>query len=258
MRTITRQFRGSGLRLIALVIWAGIILSPPCYGQADTGKMFMNTIRINVSNPMMFGWKFNVLGYERVINDHQSASVSFGRTAFPQFSTPNADSLGITNQSNDKGVNMSMDYRFYLKNENKHRAPRGIYLGPYYAYNTFSRSVSWDLNTSTYSGSVDTDIKLGAHLIGAQMGVQFILWKRLAIDMIMMGPGWWYFSMKTKFDTSLSAEDETLLLEKLNTMLKEKFPGSDFVFQGDGFEAKRSSWTSIPGFRYMINLGFRF
>jgi hypothetical protein len=153
---------------------------------------------------------------------------------------------------------MSLDYRFYLKNENKHRAPRGIYLGPYYAFNTFSRNVTWDLNTSTYTGSVNTDVKLGAHLMGVQMGVQFILWKRLAIDMIMMGPGWWYFSLKSSFDTTLSSEDESELLEKLNEMLKEKFPGSDLVLQGGDFEAKRSAWTSTAGFRYMINLGFRF
>jgi hypothetical protein len=235
-----------------------LVLSKPGYGQADTGKMFMNTIRINVSNPMIFGWTFNVLGYERVITDHQSASVSFGRTAFPKLSSDSFDSLGISRQYNDHGLNSSIDYRFYLKNENKHRAPRGIYVGPYYAYNSFSRNVNWDINTSSFSGSVDTEIKLGAHLVGAQLGFQFILWKRLAIDMIMMGPGWWYFSLKTKFDSSLPPEDEELLLEKLNEMLKEKFPGSDFTFQGGGFEAKRSSWTSIPGFRYMINLGFRF
>ena len=246
------------LKRAALFLWIGALSALTCYGQADTGKMFMNTIRVNVSNPMIFGWTFNVLGYERVITDYQSASISFGRTAFPEFSLPDNDSLGITNQYHDKGVNMSLDYRFYLKHENKHRAPRGVYLGPYYAYNSFSRSVSWDLNTSTFTGAVNTDIKLGAHLIGAQMGVQFIFWKRLTVDMILMGPGWWYFSMKTNFDTTLTPEDESALLEKLNEMLKEKFPGSDLVIQGGGFEAKRSSWTSIPGFRYMINLGFRF
>jgi len=122
MLTPTRRFLCSGPGLIALVIWAGIILSPPSYGQADTGKMFMNTVRVNVSNPMMFGWKFNVIGYERVITDHQSASISFGRTAFPKFSVSGGDSLGITNQSNDKGLNMSLDYRFYLKNENNYNS----------------------------------------------------------------------------------------------------------------------------------------
>jgi len=90
------------------------------------------------------------------------------------------------------------------------------------------------------------------------MGVQFIFWKRLAVDMIVMGPGWWYFNMKTKFDTSLSAEDEEMLLDKLNEMLQEKFPGSDIMIKGDGFDATRSSWTSTAMLRYIINIGFRF
>jgi hypothetical protein len=73
-----------------------------------------------------------------------------------------------------------------------------------------------------------------------------------------MGPGWWSFNLKTAFDTSLPPEDEAMLLEKLNGLLQEKFPGSDLVIQGGGFNAKRSDFTSTAGFRYMINLGFRF
>ena len=246
------------LKRAALFLWIGALSALTCYGQADTGKMFMNTIRVNVSNPMIFGWKFNVLGYERVISDHQSASISIGRTAFPKFSGFDNDSLSATNKYTDKGINLSLDYRFYLKKENRHRAPRGIYLGPYYAYNSFSRDQTWDLNTSSYTGQVKTDIHINAHLIGAQLGVQFILWKRLAIDAIMMGPGWWNFHIKTDFSTSLTAEDEELLLEKINETLKEKFPGSDIMISGDGFEANKSDWTSTPMLRYMINIGFRF
>jgi hypothetical protein len=49
-----------------------------------------------------------------------------------------------------------------------------------------------------------------------------------------------------------------MLLEQLNEMLQEKFPGSDFVIKGGDFEAKRNSTTATVGFRYMINIGFRF
>jgi hypothetical protein len=258
MLTNTKRIPVSVLRTLVLLLTVTVISSHQCIGQADTGKMFMNTIRVNVSNPMIFGWKFNVIGYERVIKDYQTASISIGRTSFPKFAEFNSDSLGITGQSNDNGINMSLDYRFYLKNENKHRAPRGIYFGPYYAFNTFSRDITWNLNTETYTGEVKTGIDIAAHLVGAQMGVQFILWKRMTIDMIVMGPGWWYFNLKTKFNTTLTAEDEELLLGKLNEKLQEKFPGSDIMIKGDGFAATRSSWTSTAMLRYMINIGFRF
>jgi len=56
----------------------------------------------------------------------------------------------------------------------------------------------------------------------------------------------------------LTAEDEEMLLEKLNEMLQEKFPGSDIMIKGDGFDATKSSWTSTAMLRYIINIGFRF
>lgn len=243
---------------MAALLTVLLISGPFTYGQADTAKHFKNTIKYNITNPMLFGWKYNVLGYERVINEHQTATLTMGRVAFPRLSEGIADSIGISEQQNDKGFNFSLDYRFYLRKENKYSAPRGVYIGPYYAYNHFSRNLKWDLNTADYNGQVDTKINLNANFIGAQLGYQFILWDRLAIDMILMGPGWWFFNLKTAMSTSLSLEDETAMLDKLNEKFKEKFPGSEFVFKGDGFEANKTTSTKTTGLRYIINIGFRF
>ena len=92
--------------------------------QADSVKYFKNTIRFNITNPMLFSWKFNVVGYERVIKDYQTVSVNIGRTALGAFVLSN-DSIDLIDQYNDKGFNFSVDYRFYLQKENKYRAPRG-------------------------------------------------------------------------------------------------------------------------------------
>jgi hypothetical protein len=241
---------------IVLIIIAGLSILP-CHGQEDSVKNFKNTIRFNITNPMLFSYKFNVIGYERVIKEYQTASINIGRTAFGDFLF-NSDSLEVIDQKNDKGFNLSLDYRFYLQKENKFRAPRGIYIGPYYSYNHFSRDITWDLSTGTYDGEVLTGMKLNAHFIGAQLGYQFVFWDRLSVDMVLMGPGLWFFKVNSSFDTTLLPEDETMLLEQLNEMLQEKFPGSDFVIKGGDFEAKRNSTTSTVGFRYMINIGFRF
>jgi len=245
-KTIVIAFLISGL-------WAN-----PCHGQKDSVRVFKNTININVTNPMIFGDKYNVIGYERVIKDYQTASVSIGRFGFPKFKTFNTDSLGLKNVYHDKGYHLSFEYRFYLRNENKHAAPRGIYLGPYYGFNYFSRESHWQLKTDNFNGEVITNMDLMANLLGVQLGYQFILWKRLTIDMILLGPGWWHLSLKTKFDTTLNPEDEAQLLEKINDLLEEKFPGSDLVIQGGGFKAKKTTSTTVAGLRYMLNLGFRF
>jgi hypothetical protein len=230
----------------------------PCSGQKDSVKTLKNTISINITNPMIFGEKYNTIGYERVIKDYQTISGSIGRFGFPKIIDFDTDSIGIKNEYHDKGFHFSLDYRFYLKNENKHPAPRGVYLGPYYALNYFRRGINWDINTATFIGMVTTDINLTANLVGVQLGYQFIVWKRLSIDMVLMGPGMWFFKMKTDFGTSMEPDEEAMLLEQLNEMLKERFPGTDLVIQGADFEAKQVTSSKSIGLRYMVNLGFRF
>lgn len=227
------------------------------YGQEDTVKNFKNTIRFNISNPVLFDWKFNIIGYERVINNRQTASVNIGRTSLGGFSFL-SDSLELKDQFNDKGFNFSLEYRFYLQKENKHHAPRGVYIGPYYGFNTFSRDLVWDINTDTFGGQVTTGYNITANLLGCQLGYQFVLWNRLSLDLVLMGPGLWNFKFKSHFSTSLSAEDQELLIQQINELLKEKFPQSNFIFSGDGMEAKETYSTSTMGLRYMVNIGFRF
>jgi len=244
-------------KFLSLLIIINGLSSQNGYGQEDTVRNFKNTIRFNISNPVLFDWKFNIIGYERVINNRQTASVSIGRTHLGGLSF-SSDSLGLKDQFNDKGFNFSLEYRFYLQKENKHHAPRGVYIGPYYGFNSFSRDLVWDLNTSSYNGQVTTGYKITANLIGLQLGYQFIFWDRLSLDLVLMGPGLWNFNFKSHFSTNLPAEDEELLLGKLNELLKEKLPGTDFVFTGNGMEAKETYTTSMMGLRYMVNIGFRF
>jgi hypothetical protein len=257
MSTYPGYFRliRSGTLLIFLAFFGSATV--PCHGQKDSVKYFKNTIRYNLSNPLLFSEKFLVFGYERVIKDHQTASINIGRAGFSKFAFL-SDTLGLEEFQDDKGFNLALDYRFYLRNENKHKAPRGVYIGPYYAYNYFSREMTWNLNTDSFVGEVKSGFDVNAHFLGFQLGYQFIFWNRLALDLVLMGPGWWHFKMKDHFDSDLTAEDEEMILDKLNEMLDDKFPGNDLLLGGDGFDISKSSTTDVAGFRYMINIGFRF
>ena len=255
-RTISLKSRHVA-RVVVTAVLVLLLTVSGTYGQADSTRNFKNTVRINLTNPVLFSWKFNVMGYERVIKDYQTASINIGRTAFPTFSYM-ADSLGLRDLYNDKGFNFSVDYRFYLQNENKHRAPRGVYIGPYYSFNHFSRDIDWDVNTTTFQGDVTTSFNINANFIGFQLGYQFVFWDRMTLDMVLLGPGWWHFNLHSKFDTTLAPEDEEMLLDTLNELLKEKFPDAGFVFTGEGFDLKSSTTSDMLGMRYMINIGFRF
>jgi len=232
----------------------------PLSGQekTDSLKYLKNTIRFNLTNPMLFGEKYTVIGYERVVSKHQTFSVNIGRFSLPKWKNFNTDSLAIKDGYSDKGFTVATDYRFYLKKENKYDAPHGLYIGPYYSYNMLDRTNTWNLNTPDFQGALETNIRLNANLIGAQLGYQFIIKNRIAIDMILFGPGTWFYSLKSTTSTSLSEEDEALLFEKINGFLKENLPGSDILLEPGQMNKSGTYHTSSGGMRYMIQIGFRF
>ena len=207
---------------------------------------------------MIFGDKFNVIGYERVVKENQTFSVGVGRFAFPKFSLLNTDSLKMNKDYKDKGLNLSFDYRFYLFKLNKFNAPRGIYIGPFYSYNYFQRTNTWQLNTINFAGDATTKLEMNMHSIGFQLGYQFVFWNRVSLDLILVGPSMWFFNLKANVTTTLSPEDESLLFEQINDALNEKFPGSDLVIDGGSFKKTGSFRTNTFGYRYMFNIGFRF
>lgn len=226
------------------------------FGQSDGRK---NTVYVNLTNPLIFGDKAFIVGYERTIGKHQSFTFNIGRMSLPAFgSGSNSDSLKLQKNSNDKGFHISADYRFYLAKENKYEAPRGVYIGPFYSFNSFSRSNQWVLNSEDFDGNVNSDLSLSFHTIGAELGYQFIFWKRVALDFVLLGPGLGMYKIKADLNTTLSPDEESLFFEKLNGYLGDKIPGYNLVIKEGEFQKNGSVNTTTAGFRYMINIGFRF
>jgi hypothetical protein len=240
--------------VVIMLISSGISIK----AQQDTS--YKNTVRFNITNPMIFGNKAVILGYERVLKNNKTFSVNVGRAYYPKLVGHVADSAAISLNSSykDKGLNLSADYRIYLKKENRYAAPRGVYIGPYYSYNYFNRVNSWTLNTEDFQGDLETDLTMNIHTAGIELGYQFVFWNRISLDMILLGPGVSYYSIKAKLDTSLSPEDESKFFEELNNFLSDKIPGYDQVIDDVEFKTKGSVKTTSLGFRYMIMIGYRF
>jgi hypothetical protein len=225
--------------------------------QQTTKKEYKNTIKYNITNPFIFGKNVHILGYERVLNKKRSLSINVGTTSLPKFTGISSDSMSVIGSNKNAGFHAAVEYRFYLGKENKYNAPRGVYLAPYYSFNSFQKQNTWALNTSTHSGNIETDISLNIHTIGAELGYQFVLWNRLSLDFVLMGPGVAAYTLKTGFDAALPSPDKLALLEKINNALAEKLPGYNFVIPDDFAKTTSSGVTSF-NFRYLIQLGFRF
>jgi opacity protein-like surface antigen len=238
-----------------------LLMSDTASAQADSSKQmrhYKNVIRYNLSSAFIFGAdKYIVFGYERVVSSHQSFSINIGGASLPKLVTVNTDSFSTQKDRKRNGYNISADYRFYLSKENTHAIPHGVYIGPYYSYNQFNRETEW-----THTGSTNRDIlttsNFSIHTIGFEAGYQFILWKRLALDFVMAGPGLGFYKCKASFDGNVNAEDKEQLLEGVKQLLTQKFPGMDFVFSEKQFDSNGTLKTSAIGYRYIIHIGFLF
>jgi hypothetical protein len=224
--------------------------------SAKQKKVRKNTILINLSNPLLISNQFQTIGYERILPNNQSVTVNIGKFSIPKFTGDLADSLGLNSDYKDKGFHFSTDYRFYLKNENRHAAPRGVYLAPYYTYNHLNRENSWYMDGRVEE--VNTNLILNIHTIGAELGYQFVFWDRVALDLILMGPGFGFYGVKAEVGSNLSQEDESILFDKLNEILADKIPGYDKVIEAGEFRKKGTYNTEGIGFRYLVRVGYRF
>lgn len=222
-------------------------------------KVLKNSVRFNLTNPMIFGDNCFMIGYERTIGNHQSFSVNLGRFSLPKVFSINTDSIkDLTKDTRSKGFHASVDYRFYLAKENKFNSPHGIYIGPYFTYNSYTRYFDLKANTEAFTGELNADLSFRAATIGFQLGYQFIFWNRVTLDMVLFGPGVGAYKVKASLDTNLDPDTEAELFKKINEVLQEKIPGYSLAINSGTFEKSGTYNTTGLGFRYIVMLGFRF
>jgi hypothetical protein len=226
--------------------------------QTKTEKELKNTIKYDLSGAAIFGFKSYIIGFERVMNKHQTLTINIGRNIFPSLHIISTDSLSANRSFGDKGLHLSAEYRFYLKGENKYNAPRGVFIGPYYSYNYFERGNTWNIKNSNFNGNVNTDLSLRVNTVGVEFGYQFIFWKRLTLDMVLLGPGVASYDLRASVNSDLSASDKEQLFQKINDALAEKIPGYSLVLGDTNFRKTGTVKIDSFNFRYLLQLGFRF
>lgn len=219
-----------------------------------------NVIRYNISGPILFGFnRYVVFGYERVIGKRQSISVNFGKASLPKVTSIDTDSLTFKKDVENTGINFSIDWRFYLAKENKHLPPHGVYIGPYYSFNQFKRKNEFTFQRASGTETQATvNTQLNIHTIGIELGYQFVLWERLALDFVLVGPGMSSYVIESKAVGSLSDEDREQLRDAVHDILTQKFPGMNYVLGDKEFNASGVIDTWSFGFRYLIHIGFVF
>jgi hypothetical protein len=247
----------------ACFFWVIFFSSQVLAQQPDSTKKarspYKNVVRYNLSSAMIFGIdKCFVIGYERVIRPNQTISVNFGKIALPKVLDFDTDSFHLASESDSKGVNASIDYRFYLPKENKFPAPHGVYIGPYYSFNRFTKDNRFDYMGSGTTTDVTTHSNFTINTVGFEMGYQFIFWKRLTLDLCMVGPGLGFYNYKATIDENLDPATKEQIIDALEQLLTQKFPGLNYAFAEKELSGNGTLKTSTVGYRFLIQVGFNF
>jgi hypothetical protein len=215
-----------------------------------------NIIKINPT-PMLWNTRNVTLGYERLVTNRQSVSIQIGYFVLPQLADTIANVVSI-NSRQKMGINIVAEYRFYQSRLNRRPTPAGLYIGPYLSYYgyTFKNGLNI-LNTNLLKNGT---LKGNYNIVnlGFELGYQFIFWKRISLDLILIGPSLSYYFGRTDISGDLSLDETRLVNTAAYDKLNEKFAMDKLLSFNKSFRSGGKLETLAVGFRYLIQFGVHF
>ena len=94
--------------------------------------------------------------------------------------------------------------------------------------------------------------------LGVELGYQFVFWKRLTLDFVLIGPAISYYGGGVNITGNINASKLQEINEELYNKLLSKYPMiGDFVLNKSFQQNGKLDLFSI-GFRYLLQIGFHF
>jgi len=214
-----------------------------------------NIVKLNITSGLLYDLPL-LIEYERLLSSHTSMSIQLGYSRLP-FET-NIDSLRFTTDIKSSGYSATLDYRFYLRRENKDPAPHGIYLAPFVSYFHFENERDLALLNDTAMIPLNVKSKYNFLSVGGALGYQFTLGRRWVLDCLLLGPSISYYQVEMKMTGSISESEMNDIQRDMLEALAGHFPLLNKLLSDDitSFTGSSSSWNY--GFRYSIHVGYRF
>ena len=218
-----------------------------------------NTIRWNMTPIFVIGPKSIVLGYERVINPHQTISINVGYLEKPPFTDENDNPVYLFQESKNWGMDITLDYRFYFKNRNKRLAPDGVYWGPYFAYyNLNFEGESEVIENNVVSNTIGVEMGVNMYSLGVQVGYQFVIADRFTVDLIFMGPSYTRYNFEFQFNSETELDKDSDFYKEIIPIIEKIYPLAEEVLSGQKITGSGNLDFNYFGFRYVIQVGYRF
>lgn len=245
------------LFLIFLLAIFFIKISPAQDSLAHSNRL--NTIRWNPTPMVLIGPKSIVFGYERIVKPNQSISINLGSLVKAPFTNDDGEEVHLLEEHNTGGFLGSIDYRFYFKNRNKRLAPDGVYWGPYTSfYNLWFDGSSEILENGISVNTVYFDANLKMISLGAQIGYQFVIKDRFTVDMVLMGPSYSYYTADLGFKADVELDEDSDFYKDMHDLLESISPGLSSILEKHELTSSGKLNFSYYGFRYLVQVGYRF
>jgi hypothetical protein len=228
------------------------------FGQGDDSVSRKNVIKYNLSAPALYNKAF-LFQYERVLNPNRTVSIQFGHITLPEL-LARFDNVQNISDAEKSGYNLTVDYRFYLEKENRHNAPRGVYLAPYASIHHFRNVKDFEIQGSESNeyDQVSLNSRMNILSAGVALGYQFVVWDRMTLDFLLLGPSISNYNVEMTLDGDLSEVELDENLQQIINQMADRFPFFNSLLEDKIAEFNGRSNFSSFGFRYSVAIGFRF
>ena len=237
------------LTLVCLIVFT------VSHAQPSDSLNRKNLIKLDLTSYWLYRNAVNVT-YERIINANRSFAFTAGYQEFPRTASLGSN-IDVKSDQKTNGFKLAGEYRFYLAKENKFKAPRGVYIGPYISFHHFGneRIIEVDNNGTLEEAILNT--KFDIFNIGFQMGYQFVINDRWTIDLVFAGPSVsnYRFTATLGGDYTFSTED---IQNEVILDLIDRFPLLEEVIDESEASSRGKLDVWSYGYRYQLHVGYLF
>jgi len=217
-----------------------------------------NVIKFNPTPMLLWSTKNLTFSYERILNPKQSICLSLGYLEFGSLFKDTIGSILAITGRQKYGINVSFEYRFYLGKRNGRPIPDGVYLAPFASYYGYHFKNNVDVLHTVLDSAIALKGNFYILNVGVELGYQFVFWKRMTLDFVLVGPAVSYYGGGVDVTGNVNLAQLQEINQDLYNKLKEKYPLiGDFVIN-KSFQSNGKLDLFSIGFRYLVQIGFHF